>query len=87
MYACACAQKVVAPLTAPFHPTDRPPPRRRAACTLAGNLAAIMEVTETMAKTFQTFEPAPRRGEPEVSRRTPDYVSLAGGVWVGWGRG
>lgn len=39
----------------------------------AGNLAAIMEVSESMAKSFQKFEPAPRRGEPEVSRRTPDY--------------
>jgi serine/threonine-protein phosphatase 2A catalytic subunit len=39
----------------------------------AGNLAAIMEVSEGMAKSFQKFEPAPRRGEPEVSRRTPDY--------------
>lgn len=38
-----------------------------------GNLAAIMEVSEAMVKTFQKFEPAPRRGEPEVSRRTPDY--------------
>jgi hypothetical protein len=40
---------------------------------LPGNLAAIMEVSEGMAKSFQKFEPAPRRGEPEVSRRTPDY--------------
>jgi serine/threonine-protein phosphatase 2A catalytic subunit len=32
-----------------------------------------MEVTETMQKLFQKFEQAPRRGEPEVSRRTPDY--------------
>jgi serine/threonine-protein phosphatase 2A catalytic subunit len=38
-----------------------------------GNLAAIMEVTENMQKLFQKFEPAPRRGEPDVSRRTPDY--------------
>lgn len=41
--------------------------------TTAGNLAAIMEVSENMEKSFQKFEPAPRRGEPEVSRRTPDY--------------
>jgi hypothetical protein len=39
----------------------------------AGNLAAIMEVSENMTKSFQKFEPAPRRGEPEVTRRTPDY--------------
>jgi hypothetical protein len=33
----------------------------------AGNMAAIMEVNETMNKKFLQFEPAPRRGEPEVS--------------------
>lgn len=38
-----------------------------------GNMAAIMEVDETMVKTFSQFDPAPRRGEPEVTRRTPDY--------------
>jgi hypothetical protein len=43
----------------------------------AGNLAAIMEVSEGMAKSFQKFEPAPRRGEPEVSRRTPDYFLVS----------
>ena len=32
----------------------------------AGNMAAIMEVDEQMGKTFLQFEPAPRRGEPEV---------------------
>ena len=32
----------------------------------AGNMAAIMEVSETMRKGFLQFEPAPRRGEPEV---------------------
>ena len=29
-------------------------------------MAAIMEVNETMSKKFLQFEPAPRRGEPEV---------------------
>lgn len=29
-------------------------------------MAAIMEVNETMNKKFLQFEPAPRRGEPEV---------------------
>lgn len=32
-----------------------------------GNMAAIMEVADDMNRTFQKFEPAPRRGEPEVS--------------------
>ena len=39
----------------------------------AGNMAAIMEVADNMSRTFQKFEPAPRRGEPEISRQTPDY--------------
>lgn len=51
----------------------RPACRPAAVPAAAGNLAAIMEVSEGMAKSFQKFEPAPRRGEPEVSRRTPDY--------------
>jgi len=28
---------------------------------------------EQLNKTFLQFDPAPRRGEPHVSRRTPDY--------------
>lgn len=39
----------------------------------SGNMAAIMEIDESMKRTFLQFEPAPRRGEPEVTRRTPDY--------------
>ena len=38
-----------------------------------GNQAALMEVDENMKYAFQQFEPAPRRGEPHVTRRTPDY--------------
>jgi hypothetical protein len=64
----------------------QPPPTDRL-CEPPGNLAALMEVSETMAKSFQKFEPAPRRGEPEASRRTPDYVSHAGFYWEGWGMG
>ena len=30
-------------------------------------MAAIMEVSEQMRKSFLQFEPAPRRGEPEVT--------------------
>ena len=40
---------------------------------VAGNMAAIMEVADNMSRTFQKFEPAPRRGEPEIIRQTPDY--------------
>lgn len=42
-------------------------------CYRCGNQAAIMEVDEHMKYTFLQFEPAPRRGEPHVTRRTPDY--------------
>mmetsp|Transcript_35651 Transcript_35651/g.45376 ORF Transcript_35651/g.45376 Transcript_35651/m.45376 type:complete len:315 (+) Transcript_35651:87-1031(+) len=42
-------------------------------CYRCGNQAAIMEVDEHLNKTFLQFDPAPRRGEPHVSRRTPDY--------------
>ncbi|KAF1781240.1 Metallo-dependent phosphatase-like [Phytophthora cactorum] len=47
-------------------------------CYRCGNEAAIMEVDEQMQYTLYVqesdrFDPAPRRGEPHVSRRTPDY--------------
>ncbi|KAJ2429214.1 Serine/threonine-protein phosphatase PP2A catalytic subunit [Coemansia sp. RSA 2524] len=35
--------------------------------------AAIMEIDENMKYTFLQFDPAPRRAEPHVSRKTPDY--------------
>jgi serine/threonine-protein phosphatase 2A catalytic subunit len=42
-------------------------------CYRCGNNAALMEIDERMEKTFIQFDPAPRRGEPHVTRRTPDY--------------
>ena len=56
-------------------------------CYRCGNQAAIMEVDEYLNKTLYfifctcdcfilyslQFDPAPRRGEPTVTRRTPDY--------------
>eukprot|EP00945_MAST-04E_sp_MAST-4E-sp1_P003985 g3985.t1 len=42
-------------------------------CYRCGNQAAIMEIDEHMKYTFLQFDPAPRRGKPEVTRRTPDY--------------
>jgi len=43
-------------------------------CYRCGNQGAIMEVhDEQLNKTFLQFDPAPRRGEPHVSRRTVDY--------------
>ncbi|RWV88866.1 hypothetical protein GW17_00049020 [Ensete ventricosum] len=42
-------------------------------CYRCGNMASICEVDDCKEHTFIQFEPAPRRGEPDVSRRTPDY--------------
>lgn len=42
-------------------------------CYRCGNQAAIMSVDEQTNKTFLQFDPAPRRGEPHVTKRTPDY--------------
>ncbi len=46
-------------------------------CYRCGNQAAIMEVDEQMKYTFLQFDPAPRRGEPHVTRRTPDYCKVS----------
>jgi len=42
-------------------------------CYRCGNQAAIMEIDEHLRHNFLQFDPAPRRGEPHVTRRTPDY--------------
>jgi len=42
-------------------------------CYRCGNEAGIMELDEQMNANFLVFDPAPRRGEPHVTRRTPDY--------------
>eukprot|EP01013_Petalomonas_cantuscygni_P015687 TRINITY_DN32572_c0_g1_i1.p1 TRINITY_DN32572_c0_g1~~TRINITY_DN32572_c0_g1_i1.p1 ORF type:complete len:318 (+),score=69.60 TRINITY_DN32572_c0_g1_i1:205-1158(+) len=43
-------------------------------CYRCGNQAAVMQVAEkTLAQEFVLFDPAPRRGEPQLSRKTPDY--------------
>jgi serine/threonine-protein phosphatase 2A catalytic subunit len=43
-------------------------------CYRCGNQAAIMEVDEFLNKSFSQFDPAPRKGEPLVTRRAPDYL-------------
>mmetsp|Transcript_8997 Transcript_8997/g.22907 ORF Transcript_8997/g.22907 Transcript_8997/m.22907 type:complete len:309 (+) Transcript_8997:140-1066(+) len=43
-------------------------------CYRCGNQAAILEVDEQLGYSFLSFDPAPRRGEPHVTRRTPDYL-------------
>jgi len=42
-------------------------------CYRCGNQAAIMEIDEKLEYTFLQFDPAPRRGEPHVTRRMPEY--------------
>jgi len=42
-------------------------------CYRCGNQAAIMELDEKMNQSFLQFDPAPRKGEPDVSRRIPSY--------------
>uniref|UniRef100_A0A7S3D1T5 Serine/threonine-protein phosphatase n=1 Tax=Palpitomonas bilix TaxID=652834 RepID=A0A7S3D1T5_9EUKA len=42
-------------------------------CYRCGNKAAIMEMDENMHYNFMQFEPAPRRGEPQLEKKTPDY--------------
>ncbi|MES1907854.1 MAG: serine threonine-protein phosphatase [Cercozoa sp. M6MM] len=42
-------------------------------CYRCGNAAAILEIDENMDTSFLQFDPAPRRGEPHVTRRIPDY--------------
>ncbi|KAH1067929.1 hypothetical protein J1N35_032916 [Gossypium stocksii] len=42
-------------------------------CYRCGNMASILEVDDCKGHTFIQFEPALRRGEPDVTRRTPDY--------------
>ncbi|CAJ0639394.1 16437_t:CDS:2 [Entrophospora sp. SA101] len=42
-------------------------------CYRCGNQAAIMEIDEHLKYTFLQFDPAPRKGEPHITRRTPDY--------------
>ncbi len=42
-------------------------------CYRCGNQAAIMELDDSLKYSFLQFDPAPRRGEPHVTRKTPDY--------------
>ena len=45
-------------------------------CYRCGNEAAIMEVDENICTTFYKFDPAPRRGEQQMMKKTPDYFLL-----------
>lgn len=46
-------------------------------CYRCGNKAGILEVDEQLQYNFLTFDPAPRRGESHITRRTPDYF-----LWI-----
>ena len=42
-------------------------------CYRCGNDGAIMEIDEHLKYTFHQFDPAPRRGQETLAKRTPDY--------------
>eukprot|EP00033_Pygsuia_biforma_P001079 GCRY01001228.1.p1 GENE.GCRY01001228.1~~GCRY01001228.1.p1 ORF type:complete len:307 (+),score=46.04 GCRY01001228.1:180-1100(+) len=42
-------------------------------CYRCGNQAALMEVDDNHNKNFIQFDPAPRKGQIEVTRKAPDY--------------
>jgi serine/threonine-protein phosphatase 2A catalytic subunit len=42
-------------------------------CYRCGNQAGLMEIDEKLNFTFQQFDSAPRRGEPTLEKKTPDY--------------
>mmetsp|Transcript_12551 Transcript_12551/g.14472 ORF Transcript_12551/g.14472 Transcript_12551/m.14472 type:complete len:315 (+) Transcript_12551:38-982(+) len=42
-------------------------------CYRCGNQAAIMEVDEALRTNYLQFDPAPRKGDPNVQKRVPDY--------------
>ena len=46
-------------------------------CYRCGNQAAIMEIDEKLSYSFLQFDPAPRVGDPLVSRRVPDYFLVS----------
>ncbi|KAG0338426.1 hypothetical protein BG004_007243, partial [Podila humilis] len=52
-------------------------------CYRCGNQAAIMEIDEHLKYTFLQFDPAPRRGEPHVSRHVPDYFLTGASSGIG----
>ncbi|GIQ92457.1 hypothetical protein KIPB_016240, partial [Kipferlia bialata] len=42
-------------------------------CYRIGNQAALMELSDNLAEKFLCFQPAPRPGKPDISRRVPEY--------------
>ena len=42
-------------------------------CYRCGNQAGIVELDEHLNQCFLQFDPAPKRGEPHIAKRTPDY--------------
>ncbi|KAK2965007.1 putative Serine/threonine-protein phosphatase 2A catalytic subunit beta [Blattamonas nauphoetae] len=44
-------------------------------CYRCGNQGAIMELDDTLEKQIIQFDPAPRRGNPQVTRRPPEFFT------------
>jgi serine/threonine-protein phosphatase 2A catalytic subunit len=42
-------------------------------CYRCGNMAAMIEVDESLKTTYMQFDPSPRRGETNLAKKTPDY--------------
>jgi serine/threonine-protein phosphatase 2A catalytic subunit len=42
-------------------------------CYRCGNQAALLEIDEYLNEKFQQFDAAPKRGEPHIAKRLPDY--------------
>jgi serine/threonine-protein phosphatase 2A catalytic subunit len=42
-------------------------------CYRMGNQAALLEIDEDLNEKLQTFDSAPKRGEPPITKRLPDY--------------
>ncbi|KAK2948524.1 putative Serine/threonine-protein phosphatase 2A catalytic subunit beta [Blattamonas nauphoetae] len=44
-------------------------------CYRCGNQGAIMELDDSLERQIKQFDPAPRRGEPQISRRPPQFLT------------
>ena len=43
-------------------------------CKRSENEEAIVEVNKLLKYTFHQYDPAPRVDEPNINKRTPDYL-------------
>ncbi|KAH7815627.1 putative Serine/threonine-protein phosphatase PP2A-2 catalytic subunit [Monocercomonoides exilis] len=49
-------------------------------CSRCGNQGAVMELDDTLEKLIKQFDPAPRRGEPHITRRPPQFLTESDAV-------